>query len=111
MKIMSNGQEKDLSITEVRGAKANISDLKVYGDGDTFALLCKASSQEQGWMKSTKVCNVPRGCIVQVTTQQRNPDGSYAVAEALTFVPGVKMDISVEPRRLVAINPIDMFTT
>jgi len=29
------------------------------------------------------------GCVVQVTTQQRNPDGSYAVAEALTFVPGV----------------------
>jgi hypothetical protein len=27
------------------------------------------------------------GVVVQVTTQQRNPDGSYAVAEALTFVP------------------------
>ena len=27
------------------------------------------------------------GCVVQVTTQQRNPDGSYTVAEALTFVP------------------------
>ena len=29
------------------------------------------------------------GCIVQVTTQQRNPDGSYAVAEALSYVLGV----------------------
>ena len=28
------------------------------------------------------------GCLVQVTTQQRNPDGSYALAEAITFVPG-----------------------
>lgn len=83
--------EKDLNISEVRGAKANISDLKVFGNGDTFALLCKASSQEQGWMKSTKVCNLPNGCLVQVTTQQRNPDGSYAVAEALTFVPGINM--------------------
>lgn len=63
--------EKDLGITEVRGAKANISDLQVYGDGDTFALLCKASSQSQGWMKSTKVANVDGGCIVQVTTQQK----------------------------------------
>jgi len=27
------------------------------------------------------------GVSVQVTTQQRNPDGSYAVAEALTFAP------------------------
>jgi pyruvate/2-oxoglutarate dehydrogenase complex dihydrolipoamide acyltransferase (E2) component len=96
-------KEKDLGITEVRGAKANISDLQVYGDGDTFALLCKASSQEQGWMKSTKVCNVPSGCIVQVTTQQRNPDGSYAVAEALTYVPGVQMDASTSPRKLVGI--------
>jgi hypothetical protein len=26
---------------------------------------------------------------VQVTTQQRNPDGSYAIAEAITFVPDV----------------------
>ena len=94
--------EKDLNITEVRGAKANISDLQVYGDGDTFALLSKASSQNQGWMKSTKVCNVPGGCIVQVTTQQRNPDGSYAVAEALTFVPGVHLETRVNPRRMVA---------
>lgn len=92
---------KDLGITEVRGAKANISDLVVYGDGDTFALLCKASSQEQGWMKSTKVCNVSGGCILQVTTQQRNPDGSYAVAEALTYVPNVELDRNKNPRRLV----------
>lgn len=93
---------KDMGITEVRGAKANISDLVVYGDGDTFRLLCKASSQEQGWMKSTKVCNVGRNCIVQVTTQQRNPDGSYAVAEALTFVQDANIDTLSEPRRLVS---------
>lgn len=95
--------EKMLDISEVKGAKANISDLKLYGDGDTFALLCKASSQDQGWMKSTKVCNLPNGCIVQVTTQQRNPDGSYAVAEALTFVPKINMDTTQDPRKLVEI--------
>lgn len=97
-------KEKDLGITEVRAAKDNISDLVVYGDGDTFALLCKASSQEQGWMKSTKVCNVFNGCIVQVTTQQKNPDGSYTVAEALTYVPGVRLDKTANPRRLVLIR-------
>jgi hypothetical protein len=96
--------EKDLGITEVRGAKANIADLVVYGDGDTFALLCKASSQAQGWMKSTKVCNVEDGCIVQVTTQQKNPDGSYAVAEALTYVPHANIDLNAEPRKLVSIH-------
>lgn len=94
--------EKDLGITEVRGAKANISDLVVYGDGDTFALLCKASSKEQGWMKSTKVANVEDGCIVQVTTQQKNPDGSYSVAEALTYVPRTNIDVTAEPRRLIS---------
>lgn len=97
-------KKKDLGISEVRGAKANISDLKVFGDGDTFALLCKASSQEQGWMKSTKVCNLPNGCLVQVTTQQENPDGSYSVAEALSFVPDVNMDRTAEPRKLISIK-------
>ena len=100
-------KEKDLGITEVRGAKANISDLVVYGDGDTFALLCKASSQEQGWMKSTKVCNVGDDCIVQVTTQQRNPDGSYAIAEALTYVPFANIDLASNPRKLVSTNNVD----
>ncbi|WP_075717600.1 hypothetical protein [Bacillus cereus] len=96
-------KEKDLNISEVNGAKKNISDLQVYGDGDTFALLCKASSKEQGWMKSTKVCNVDGGCVMQVTTQQKNPDGSYAVAEALTYVPGVHIDKESDPRRIVPI--------
>lgn len=97
-------KEKDLNISEVRGAKKNISDLQVYGDGDTFALLCKASSQEQGWMKSTKVCNVDGGCVMQVTTQQKNSDGSYAVAEALTYVPGVHIDKESNPRKMVPIR-------
>jgi len=81
--------EKTLDITEVKGAKANISDLKVFGNGDLFQLICKASSNEQGWMKSTKAMQTPHGCVVQVTTQQKNIDLTYSVAEALTFVPGV----------------------
>ena len=31
------------------------------------------------------------GVVLQVTTQQRNPDGSYAIAEALTYVPDVTL--------------------
>lgn len=85
-------KEKTLDITEIKGAKANISDIKIFGDGDTFRLICKASSQEQGWMKSTKAMAIPGvGCVIQVTTQQRNPDGSYSLAEALTFVPNVEL--------------------
>ena len=43
-------------------------------------------------MKSTKAMQIDGvGCVVQATTQQRNADGSYSVAEALTFVPGVRI--------------------
>lgn len=82
--------EKTLHNSTLSGARKNVADLAVVGNGDMFRLLCKASSQEEGWMKSTKAMEIESiGCVVQVTTQQRNPDGSYAVAEALTFVPGV----------------------
>jgi hypothetical protein len=81
---------KTLHNSDVSGAKKNVPDIVVYGNGDLFKLLSKASSQREGWMKSTKAMEIPHvGCLVQVTTQQRNPDGSYAVAEALQFVPGV----------------------
>ena len=92
--------EKDLNISEVRGAKATIKDLVIHGDGDTFALLCKANSQEQGWMKTTKVCNLANGCLVQCETQQRNPDGSYSLSMAVQFVPDVNMDKQSKPRKL-----------
>lgn len=76
---------KTLHNSDISGAHKNVSDLNVVGNGDMFQLLCKASSKEEGWMKSTKAMEIPGvGCVVQVTTQQ---DGQ--VAEALTFVPGV----------------------
>lgn len=96
--------KKMLDITAVKQAKKNINDLVIYGDGDTFRLLCKASSNDQGWMKSTKVANVSGGCVIQVTTQQMNPDGSYSVAEALTFVPGNHIDRNSTPRKLIPIE-------
>lgn len=101
-------EDKNLGIENVEQAKTQISDVKVYGNGDTFALLCKASSESQGWMKSTKVCNVYGGCIVQVTTQQKNPDGSYAIAEALSYVPHMHIDTTADPRRLRAITSDEM---
>jgi len=82
---------KTLHNSDVSCAKINVPDIKVVGNGDMFQLLCKASSQNEGWMKSTKAMEVTGGCVVQVTTQQRNLDGSYSLAEALTFVPGVRI--------------------
>jgi hypothetical protein len=79
--------EKTLHNSDVNGAKKNVKDLVIFGNGDLFVLLAKASSQSEGWMKSTKAMQVDMvGCVVQVTTQQWG-----VVAEALTFVPGVKI--------------------
>ena len=83
--------EKTLHNSDVSGARKNVPDIKVVGNGDTFRLLCKASSQSEGWMKSAKAMEVPTGCIVQITTQQKNPDGSYSIAEAITFIPHVRI--------------------
>lgn len=80
--------EKTLDNTNVAEAKAKVSDIKVFGNGDLFQLIAKASSKEQGWMKSTKAMETPKGCVVQVTTQQGNN-----VAEALTFVPDVSIKV------------------
>lgn len=84
---------KTLGIENMDQAKAQVSDIKVFGDPGAWVLLCKASSENQGWMKSTKVMNIPGGCLVQVSTQQRNPDGSYAVAEALIHLDSVQINV------------------
>lgn len=80
--------EKTLDNTNVAEAKAKVSDIKVFGNVDLFQLIAKASSKEQGWMKSTKAMETPKGCVVQVTTQQ-----GENVAEALTFVPDVSIKV------------------
>lgn len=97
---------KTLHNSTISGARQNVLDIKVVGNGDMFRLLCKASSEAEGWMKSTKACEVTGvGCLVQVTTQQRNDDGTYAVAEALSFVPGVKyIDDENGGRKLISIG-------
>ena len=97
---------KTLHNSDVSGARVNVKDIKVVGNGDLFQLLCKASSENEGWMKSSKAMEIyGAGCLVQVTTQQRNPDGSYAVAEAITFVPGVTIcDDNNGGRKLVKLG-------
>lgn len=81
---------KTLHNSDISGARKNVKDIKVFGNGDMFRLLCKASSDNEGWMKSSKAMEIPGyGCVLQVTTQQRNEDGSYTVAEAVCSIPGV----------------------
>ena len=88
--------EKALGNTDANGTKKNVSDVVFFGDGDMFKLLCKASSKSQKWMKSTKAMEVPGGCVVQSTTQQ----GDH-VAEALTFVPCVRIHAHLDEKGTV----------
>jgi len=84
--------DKTWNNTSIAQAKKVTSDIEVFGDGDAWKLICKASSQSEGWMKSTKALATEAGCLVQVSTQQCNPDGSYAVAEALQWVDDMTID-------------------
>lgn len=96
--IMEN--TKSLDVTSIEDAKAKVSDIVAVGNGNLWQLLSKASSKSQGWMKSSKAMQIDGvGCVVQVTTQQGDN-----VAEAVTFVPNVKITEDVNGgRKLVAI--------
>lgn len=105
-------REKSLHNTTANGARENVKDIKIWGDGDLFKLLSKASSEEEGWMKSTKAMPAGDSVVVQVTTQQRNPDGSYSIAEALTVVPNsiifeLMVGDVVDYRCIIGRNPND----
>ena len=94
--------EKTFGNTTFSGAEKNVPDIKKFGDADSFKLICKAWSQEEGWMKSTKALEVSgAGCYLQVTTQQKNADGSYSVAEAVAWAPGIKIFGEGDKRKLV----------
>jgi hypothetical protein len=85
---------KKLDHTKVEDVKNSTPDLVVFGDSDVWRLLCKASSENQGWMKSTKLLDTPLGTVIQVTTEFREfeTEEVTACAEALTFVPGLHYD-------------------
>ena len=95
-------EEKSMQNTDANGARKNVKDIVFWGDGDTFKLISKASSVNEGWMKSTKAMQAGHDVVVQVTTQQRNPDGSYAVAEAVTTVSNAEIVDVVENGVVVA---------
>lgn len=82
---------KTLHNTDTNGASKNVKDIVFWGNGDTFKLISKASSELEGWMKSTKAMQCGDAVVVQVTTQQRNIDGTYSIAEALTTVYNAKI--------------------
>ena len=89
---------KTLHNSDISKARENVTDINVFGDGDLFKLISKASSKEEDWMKSTKAMQIDGvGCIVQVSTQQGNN-----VAEALVFVPNITIEGEAPNRRLIS---------
>jgi hypothetical protein len=66
---------KTLVNTDANGTTKNVKDVQFWGNGDTWQLICKAWSENEGWMKSTKAMEIPGvGCIIQTTTQQENSE-------------------------------------
>lgn len=96
--------KKTLHNSNASGASVNVKDIIFWGDGDTFKLISKASSKNEGWMKSTKAMQIDGvGCVVQVTTQQGDN-----VAETVCFVPGVKIEeTSGEDGKVISRKLID----
>lgn len=90
--VVKEISEKPLDVVNIEDAKSKVSDLVVFGNGDAWELLCKASSKEQGWMKSTKVMEIgKKGIMMQVTTEFRVNGVVTSCAEAIQFLEGVRI--------------------
>jgi hypothetical protein len=94
MRRINSGSEFKLAGIEVGKLITKTADLpdevKTYGDPDQLKVLFKA--QGKGWKKSTKALELPDGCLVQVTTERQSADGDWANAEAVVFIPNVKLE-------------------
>lgn len=94
--------QKPVNVVSPQDAMTEIDDLELAGDPQTFHLIAKAYSKKQNWMRSTKAMEIADvGCVVQVSTQLGDK-----IAEAVTFVPGVRVheDPSTGLRSLVKID-------
>lgn len=91
---------KTLGNTDASGTEKNVPDVQKYGDPDAWQLLNKAWSDEQGWMRSTKVMIIGDDTLVQVSHVQAYdgvqamvslssyPSKYYAISDDVVFVPG-----------------------
>lgn len=86
---MENSNQKPLGNTTTIDAVKSTNDIQIVGNPDKWVLICKASSERQGWMKSTKAYELLSGCLIQVSTEKRNPDGSWSLCEAIQFIPNL----------------------
>lgn len=86
-------EPRNMGIVDRASLHQAVPDLKTEGNPNAWVCLSKASSQAHGWKRSTKALEiVGAGCLVQVSSTQRNPDGTYTMADALQWLPGVSLD-------------------
>lgn len=85
--ISSKENIKSLNSSDTNHVTKLVPDIKKFGNPDLFRLICKASSESEGWMKSTKAMEITGcGVLVQVTTQQDSN-----IAEATSFIPNARI--------------------
>jgi hypothetical protein len=78
-------EEKKLDVTQTN----QVNDIKVFGNPDLWQLICKGSSESQGWMKSTKAMQIGNNVVIQTTTQQKVI--SYVITDSSTTVENAKI--------------------
>lgn len=73
-------------------------EVQIEGNPDQLILLTKAvgSVNDRFFTKSTKALEVDGGCLVQVSTELRSGNGSLSAAEALSFIPGVRVRLDAD---------------
>ena len=107
---------KTLGNTDASGASVNVPDIVFWGDGDKWELICKASSEKEGWMKSTKAMEIEGiGVVLQTSTQQQNAElvgqeddefvscmnSSYSLCDTTVFIPNVKIERTMEDGKVI----------
>lgn len=86
MLSMDLGHVGKVMITRTEDVQQSDKKVETHGNPDQFRLLFKAQSST--WVKSTKAMNVPGGCLVQMSTDRKQKNGSWVSAETSTFLPG-----------------------
>lgn len=103
----------DKTLTHLNAEAAKQAGVSIFGNHDLWTLVGKAYHQTEGWMKSTKVMEMAKGCILQTTTQQRNLNGSYSLTDSLVYVPGAtKKDFPIpEPVKVRPLATVEEVVT
>jgi hypothetical protein len=71
----------------------------VNGDPDLVQLLCQVAAPDM--KKSTKIINMPKGCVVLISTRELDDHGQVHLAEAAAYVPGVNVEVQRDDNKKI----------